>query len=98
MFSVKRNSNGFAAFGKIPAVPCPFVMNGKEQRARFQSSLGLSAVLECFEIFVAVLFCKGVAVGNLRQRNLFELRAVAKIDSLEKPKYRISRLSSLFLL
>jgi hypothetical protein len=98
VFSVKRNRNGFAAFGKIPAVPCPFVMNGKEQRTRFQPSLGLSAVLDCFEIFVAVLFCRGVAVGNLRQRNLFEVGAVAKIDSLEKPKYRISRLSSLFLL
>jgi hypothetical protein len=73
-------------------------MTGKEQRTRFQPSHGRHAVLECFEIFVAVLFCRGVAVGNLRQRNLFEVGAVAKIDSLEKPKYRISRLSSLFLL
>ena len=32
MFSVKHNRNGFAAFGKITAVPCPFVMNGKKQR------------------------------------------------------------------
>ena len=64
MFSVKHNRNGFAAFEKIPAVPCPFVMNGKEQHARFQPSLARHAVLECFEIFVAVLFCRGVAVGN----------------------------------
>jgi hypothetical protein len=34
-----------------------------------------------FEIFVAVLFCRGVAVGNLRQRDLFEVGAVAKIDN-----------------
>jgi hypothetical protein len=39
VFSVKHNRNGFAAFGKIPAM-----------------------LYECFEIFVAVLFCRGDSV------------------------------------
>jgi hypothetical protein len=58
VFSVKRNRNGFAAFGKILAVPCPFVMTGKEQRARFQPRSGsalYSIVWIAFQIILSIL-------------------------------------------
>ena len=92
MFSVKHNRDGFAAFGNIPAVLCPFVMNGKEQLpillAYVSATQTSRLAIVCYKVFRFKGWDKALPIRITANADIF-LTAIVGITRHKRQKVKL---------